>query len=505
MKRKTLTTAVLAGLTGVAGIANISNAVNLNPDGLGQVLIYPYYTVRGGWSTLLSVVNTTDEAKAVKVRVLEARNSREVIDFNLYLSEYDVWTASIYDPDGDDAGVGGLTTLDNSCTVPAIKTSTTLPVDPNGNRYVPFRTFELDDGRSLAGNFSGYEDETREGYVEMLEMAEVFGAHAAAATHLQPSGIPSSCGFLVSSWVSGAWSTNPSFETDAPTGGLFGNLTLLQALEARAAGGPADAVEAVYMTNQHSNPGSLSPNLSSADFGVIPGRVRSIVFNGGAAIETDWNLGIDAVSAVFAYSQIMNEYATSDGIESDWVVTHPTKSPYVAVAPARAPFTEYYNEVSFGRACEDIWVDVWNREEAEPTGDPGGVDFSPPIPGEDPTIPSLCYEANVISFQHGSESSSILQSNRRLVVDVDVVGGTNTANFDNGWARLGLTRSGQETNTVENPNDQGDVYRGLPSTGFWITGLSADGIIPGVVSNFGALYHHRGQRDICETVCSTSP
>ena len=41
MNRKNLTAAVLAGLAGVAGIASTAQAVNLNPDGLGEVLIYP--------------------------------------------------------------------------------------------------------------------------------------------------------------------------------------------------------------------------------------------------------------------------------------------------------------------------------------------------------------------------------------------------------------------------------------------------------------------------------
>jgi len=90
MNRKNLTAAVLAGLAGAAGIVGSAQAVNIDPDGLGQVLIYPYYTTNGGNVTLLSVVNTTDEAKAVKVRFKEGKNSREVLDFNLYMS---AWTS----------------------------------------------------------------------------------------------------------------------------------------------------------------------------------------------------------------------------------------------------------------------------------------------------------------------------------------------------------------------------------------------------------------------------
>src|SRR4029078_12287723 len=122
MKRNSLKTAVIAGIAGVAGIANMAGAVNLNPDGLGQVLIFPYYPVRGGHGTVLSAVNPHDEGKAVKVRFLEGYNSREVLDFNLYLSPFDVWVAQVYY-----TGTGArVATADNSCTVPAF-TQTLAP------------------------------------------------------------------------------------------------------------------------------------------------------------------------------------------------------------------------------------------------------------------------------------------------------------------------------------------------------------------------------------------
>ena len=108
MKKNALTNAVIAGIAGVAGIASVANAVNLNPDGLGQVLIYPYYTVNGGNSTLVSIVNTTEFGKAVKVRFVEGYNSREVLDFNLYLSPYDVWTGAVFSL--TDTGPANLTT-----------------------------------------------------------------------------------------------------------------------------------------------------------------------------------------------------------------------------------------------------------------------------------------------------------------------------------------------------------------------------------------------------------
>ena len=94
-KRKALFTAVVAGL----GVAGSAEAVYMSPNRTGQVLVYPYYTVQSAgsnsWNTYLSVVNTTSIAKAVKVRVLEGKTSAEVLDFNLFLSPNDVWTAAI--------------------------------------------------------------------------------------------------------------------------------------------------------------------------------------------------------------------------------------------------------------------------------------------------------------------------------------------------------------------------------------------------------------------------
>src|SRR5690242_20698472 len=127
--------AALAGV-GALGVTATANAVAINPNGLGQVLIYPYYTVNAdgagnAYNSLLSVVNTTSSAKAVKVRFLEGRNSREVLDFNLYLSKKDVWTAAIV-PTSAGASV---VSNDASCVLP-----NQLPAGGQ-----PFATFAIDD------------------------------------------------------------------------------------------------------------------------------------------------------------------------------------------------------------------------------------------------------------------------------------------------------------------------------------------------------------------------
>ena len=103
---------------GALGVTGAAEAVNVNPDGLGQALIYPYYTTQNkvaganAYNSLLSVVNSTATAKVVKVRFLEGKASKEVLDFNLWLSKFDVWTAAII-PSGTGAGIF---TTDLSCT-----------------------------------------------------------------------------------------------------------------------------------------------------------------------------------------------------------------------------------------------------------------------------------------------------------------------------------------------------------------------------------------------------
>ena len=77
---------LFASLAAAGGLAVTTpgGAVEVNPDGIGQVLLYPYYTVRDSSSgnalnTLLTVGNTTDHVKAIRVRFREgARAIRAV-------------------------------------------------------------------------------------------------------------------------------------------------------------------------------------------------------------------------------------------------------------------------------------------------------------------------------------------------------------------------------------------------------------------------------------------
>ena len=89
----------------------------LNHQGTGETLIFPFYSTENGNDTFVNFANSTDGYKAVKVRIVEAQNSQEVLDFNLYLSPQDHFSFAIT---ATEEGGAKLITADNSCPVPAI-------------------------------------------------------------------------------------------------------------------------------------------------------------------------------------------------------------------------------------------------------------------------------------------------------------------------------------------------------------------------------------------------
>jgi hypothetical protein len=118
-KKKSLN-AALAGLT-VVGAVGAAQAVNVNPDGLGQVLLYPYYTTRADkagntYSTLISVVNSTQTTKAVKVRFIEGKNSRKFSTSTCSCRRMTSGPTSFPTP----PPAARIVTDDTSCTLPKL-------------------------------------------------------------------------------------------------------------------------------------------------------------------------------------------------------------------------------------------------------------------------------------------------------------------------------------------------------------------------------------------------
>lgn len=542
MKKNSLTTAIIAGVAGVAGLVGVSHAVNLNPDGIGQVLLYPYYTINGGNSTLVTVVNTSNVVKAVKVRFLESMNSKEVLDFNLYLSPYDVWAGAVVDGEvlGHDAGHPYLITGDNSCTVPAI------PADG-----VAFSDWQLaywaadKMGGTNGVNSPANVPRMRQGHLEVIEMGDVIGEHAVAATHV--AGVPRDCDFLVEEWsTGGTWyaeaGSDPTLKFNATTnvcapgslnpptvttcgepggvGAIFGGGAIVNGAEGLAYTYNAEAINGFYAlsSNLHYQPGSVYPSLAQAETHL--GFAVARVFDGrgnpaDVAFDRTWD-SANAVTAVLQARYVANEYYVDGSFaQSDWVVTFPTKELHtyrnpVGVVPyganATSPFTRnqgagsptsspifgsniFANNIS---VCEPIDFKFWDREERTPSGGTG-PQFSPPRPGE-PGL-SLCLEANVIGMGQNIPTGG----ETAVMAAPEATGGRGIAavnTYRNGWARIGFTQFQESVVAPIAGISTTHKLTGLPVIGFWAARYLNSDVGDGVLANYNEIHRHRVTRAV---------
>ena len=456
-KRKSLYLALVAAVSSV-GLANAANAaMNINGSGLGQVLIYPYYTTRAGMDTYLSVVNTTDSAKAVKVRFTEGKNSREVLDFNLYLSKNDMWTAAIVNT----ANGAKLITNDKSCTSPAIPAA--------GKEFVNFAfSGAVVEGITDAGGDgeTASLDRTREGYFEIIEMGVITNtAIEAAVTHI--AGVPANCAVVQAA----SMNMNEATARDVapPTGGLAGTASLIGVAGGTDYGYDPVVIDSFATQNIWAIPGSILPDLTQGD-------VNSVVFYGGQAVNNLWSSSQKAVSALIMHDDLINEYvldaATLSG--TDWVVTMPTKRYFVPVhnptliaspQSATPPFTKTF---WLNGACEPVTISYWNREEANVSV----VDFSPQPDGG----AALCWETTVMTFN----SSHLLGSVNEVNVDVA---------YQNGW--LALSFDDTVTQEMISGDATPSTFHGLPTVGFMLQDFINQNAAAGVMATYGGNFVHK--------------
>ena len=494
--------AALASI-GMVAAAGTAEAVNVSADGRGQVLLYPYYTTRAdsagnAYATLLSVVNANAVAKAVRVRFLEGRNGRPVLDSNLFLSPFDVWTAAVV----PDANTGGakVGTVDRSCTLPAFSASPTTP-------YIPFGNFSYaganDDG---AGTGS---DRAKEGYFEIIEMASYASSSvtARAITHVPIVPAP--------------FSTPPCGEnlndiqamTDAqlPSGGLFGGTTLINVNSGTDY--TADAVALANFYQVGANYQVLGTSLPDLTQAAPP--VSTIRAPDGTLYESVWSNGsADAVSALLMHDSLMNEYVLDTATKSgtDWVVTMPTKRHYVSQGSGNASKLFQRNFNSSVGSCDDLKLNIFDREER--TTRPPLV--GPPPPAE--VVYSLCWAATVVAVVGNASPnpmvpSAVFGSTNVSAVPSTLLFDTSLQAAQNGWLNMGfptlivganpnvhklinvgltsISGRGQPTTTANTT-----TYVGLPTIGFAASSFSNGTVQVGmppttVLSNYGSNFVHK--------------
>jgi len=467
----------------LAFAASAASAVALNPRGIGQVLIYPYYTVNRGQDTLFTLVNTADTAKVARVRFLEGYNGRTVFATYVFLSAHDVWTAAITQV--ADGGGAKIATADASCTFPAMPTHMALFTGDD------FTSSNADTGSTSITR-------TREGSIEVIEAADIVPGSAAEAaiTHLQ-NGTPGG-GIPACSFASGSGAQPVDLDELAPpTGGLYGSASIVNvsqgtlfAYGATALAGFTDELPVDDLTD------SNQPALDKAHSSESNRTARAYVGVDEGTLAIDYDNGIDAVSAVLMADTIDNDFLTTAalGAATDWVVTFPTKRYYVdprIPGTPFAPFGETFGDHDVGgvqvAGQSRIVYDgsIYDREEmGSPTFScgficPGGV-FPPMLP----------FQVNVVNFvpdSHLGTPSAVLGS----VLTTPYLSPflSPSPNFTSGWMRMRFNANGLPGGVIE-PNDA-VALSGLPVVGFMVYNVVNANAQPGVLGNYGGAFAHR--------------
>jgi hypothetical protein len=511
--------AAAAGNNGTTAAAAV---LELNPGGTGHFLFNPYFSTQGTIGTLMNITNTDlTNGKAVKVRFRGAANSDDVLDFTVFLSPGDVWTASLV-KGLDDRGT--ISTNDKSCTLPA-GPYTNVPFNPQ--RVAPY----LD--------AAAQKSHTREGYVEILTMADI------PPTLMTSAGVTSGSTnplYTAIKHVSGvapctssafaALLTTPTGSLDAvaaaynaglaaPTGQLMGSWAIFNQAQLAVYSGTSTAVQAVVTdtpatansTNGYGNIAFAPQVAAGTGLGTNVGnytadpllratRVSSLWFDLPDVSTPYLNAApltfagplqqAGRLSATLGKTAILNDYSVSAGavpMETDWVVSQPTRRYHAAVdygasaagaaiyfnpevtptttntsAPTTAAPAATANAYSLltlstvgsmgPYACLNAGVAGASREEHFTAA---GADFSPGSVG------LFCGEVFTMSF--GSATSKVLQAQVANTAAPAMPG-------DAGWAKLTLG---------------GGTATRLPVLGFAATSM----VNKSTNGNFGLTLPHR--------------
>jgi hypothetical protein len=517
-------TAALVGLGFASGVQAVGLANNLapsgadtsvlraSPNGIGHFLYVPYFSVQGGNHTMINIVNTdTSNAKAVKVRFRGAGNSDDLFDFQVFLSPGDVWTADVSQ---NAAGLAIMKTTDLSCTKPA-KSSVV------GDRLIndqAFNTIRMNNFR--AGDLLA--NETREGYVEIFNMADIASGTSlwTAVKHPSRNTAPPCSGT--------AWTNLDVDSTIAqvspPTTGLMANWIILNAVDAGAWSGAAAAIVATggtqgsLTTPGHGN--TVYFPQTNQPLGVTSTQIQTYTSDPWLITRPDYAMAYDLpdfsipyttlttpgnqvaqLNSVIATSRIINEFLTTSAISAttDWVLSMPTRRYAVAYdyfststtdkrvyTPATG--TAYFTSVNTSVISQQICVGgatgsasgltsvSYDQEEYTPTNPGSAVIISPVLPGQVTSF-LICGEASVLAFNHGETASATgLITSASGSLKATVARSAIENGFGAGWTIL---------------NTPGAGAGGLPILGY--AAYRAIGAVnaQGSAATFGATLPHR--------------
>lgn len=495
MKRLSLAVFTLAAVAGAA------DAVVVNPRGQGQALIFPYYTTAAGNSSVLTLTNQSPQAKIVRLRWAEGENGRTAAQLDVYLGEYDSWTAALFERGRGEAP--GLLTTDRSCTNPAIATSTTLPQLPDGRRYLPLGPAITDDAGSDGPQ------RLREGYVEALELASIRRTTPTYYAIVPGADGPRDCAAVLAASTppSGYWISEPLRDLANPTGGLSGEVSVVD-----VASGVVFAAAAVALDDYRSDPldrprGTLASVALNGALGGPPSLLahalndpaariaRARLLVGGETLSLSYpapERAVDAVSAVLTATELFGTYEETPalGAHTSFVLTYPTRPLYTdpaqsGAAQPLAPFTSAFAGVRAPAEADGIGFVVYDR-------DARMLRFLIPGPGCGfpcpPLLPAVRLPGTAVEvLALGATPDPLLGT--RLPGDIGFQhnDGGRYVPDGAGHLRLILQQSlSSTTPALSRPSLEGRRLSGLPVVGLRLTNYVNANAAPGLLANYSS-------------------
>jgi len=449
MKRNVIALGVASAISVLAGnafagvIANTgATTTTVNSDGLGNRLVFPYFTTQSDNATLINIVNTdTVNGKALKVRFRGAGNSDDIYDFQVLMSPGDVWTAAVTQ---NADGYSQLSTSDKTCTIPSSVNGAFL----NVNR--------LDSTKNTAA-------QTREGYIEVINMFDIVDV-AGTTTDLfnrvkHVNGVAPCAGAAIDALTAEFTTVSGSTGYGFPTTGLAGDWIILNQANTAAWSGSALALattnaNAVFWPQTDAS--ITATTAITADPLLVNGKVAAVSFdmpdlstpyaNTSASALTERDL----VTGLIASTSVLNEYVSDDTIAAvtDLLFSQPMRRYYVAAdytatsassLPVRHTGTTSAGDALYYTSTQTTVVDrliclkgvsfrSWDREETTTSTQ---FVISPGVS----TTYNICGEAAVTSINNGgvTTGSALNAAVARNNIEVPYV---------DGWLDFNLTANG---------------------------------------------------------------
>ena len=440
----------------LAIVAAYAHGMTLSSSGVGQVLVYPYYTVNHHQQTMFSLTNATETGKALQVTFREAYDGRVVYAQDVFLGANQSWSATVFAL-GDVGASGdgtGIVSRDNACvqtlTNPAAKTT------PSGITYHAFDTTSFTGANTDGGPTA--DARTREGFIEVIELGQIGGNTTSVIS--PRSGSAQDCSVVVPF-------LKMIGDLGTPIGGLSGNAAVIDVAQGTYFGFEPKAIDGFRV--QRIMPSTFADLSMAGDD--AESTVRASFEYGGTFLTATFprKQAIDAVSALFMAATLTGDIDnTADiGAATDWVLTFPTKEFYVDKTPAVAntlPFEKKFSDVPAGASTVHAGYAAYTRDGLDVTGN--GCDFleCPPV------VPVIGYQTQIVAFDPKQEvSSAVLGSGL----------GTPASIAPNSAGTAMLTFDGRL-----NKSNEGYVLDGLPVIGVQAIHYVNDDVGGGVLSNY---------------------